>query len=444
MDKLTPGIEEPRVVSIESLEQEARGVGHWQGKTIFIDGALPGERVEFSSYRRKPAYEFARPVKLLRESAQRVHPRCPHYGVCGGCSLQHFEVRAQLAAKQRTLEDALWHIGRTRPEQILPAVHGPAWGYRQRARLAVRHVVKKGGVLVGFHERSSSFVADMTSCEVLPDRISLLLPRLRELIAKLSVHDRLPQIEVACGDAADVLVLRILRPLIGSDEVLLREFADRHGIVWYLQPGGPASAQAFYPLPAPELSYRLPEFDLTMTFGPTEFTQVNFAVNRVLVGKAVALLAPGPGERIADMFCGLGNFSLAIARRGAEVVGFEGANALVARASRNADRNGLGGLCHFREADLFRQADQCWSARERFDGMLIDPPRDGAIELIKSLPEPSPERIVYVSCNPATLARDAGVLTNVRGYRFTAAGVVNMFPHTAHVESLAVFRRGKA
>ncbi|RPI47538.1 MAG: 23S rRNA (uracil(1939)-C(5))-methyltransferase RlmD [Betaproteobacteria bacterium] len=441
MERIAPGAAEARIIGIESLEQEARGVGRWQGKTIFVEGALPGERVEFSPYRRKPAYEFARLSRILHESPQRVVPRCPHFGVCGGCSLQHFEARAQVAAKQRILEDALWHIGRVKPEHVLPAIYGPAWEYRQRARLAVRNVPKKGGVLVGFHERSSSYVADMTSCQVLPERISSLLPRLRELVSGLSVRDRLPQIEVACGENVDVLVLRILQPLNAADEQRLRGFSDANHVVLYLQPGGPESAEPFHPVPAPELAYNLPAFGLSMRFGPTEFTQVNAAVNRVLVSRAVGLLRAQAGERVADMFCGLGNFSLAIARGGANVVGFEGTATLIARATRNAEANDLAGLCRFVRADLYRQAEAALAADGPFDRMLVDPPRDGAIELIKALREPLPKRIVYVSCNPATLARDSGVLVQVLGYRLEAAGVVNMFPHTAHVESIAVFQR---
>lgn len=428
-----------RVIDIESLEQEGRGVGHWQGKTIFVEGALPGERVEFSPYRRKPAYEFAQAGRLLRESSQRVVPRCPHYGVCGGCSLQHFEPRAQVAAKQRILEDALWHIGRVRPEHVLPPIYGPSWEYRKRARLTVRHVVKKGGVLVGFHEKRSSFVADMTSCRVLPGKISDLLPSMRQLVASLTIRDRVPQIELACGDRVDAVVLRILEPLGAADESKIRAFADQHELVVYLQPGGPQTALLFHPQTAPQLAYRLPEFDLEMVFGPTEFTQVNPAVNRVLVGRAVRLLDPQPGELVADMFCGLGNFSLAIARMGAQVVGFEGSAGLVERASGNAERNGLGSRCRFMRADLFKQAEDALASARCMDRMLIDPPRDGAMDLLKALRAPVPRRIVYVSCNPATLARDAGLLVQVHGYRLAAVGIVNMFPHTAHVESMAVF-----
>ena len=444
MEQLKPQDGLPRIITIESLDQEGRGVGHWQGKAIFVDGALTGETVEFSPYRRKPTYEFAQPSRILRESPQRVAPRCPHFGVCGGCSLQHQDVRSQVAAKQRILEDALWHIGRVRPERMLPPIYGPSWEYRQRARLTVRDVPKKGGVLVGFHERRRSYVADMTSCAVLPERISRLLPLLRQLVSQLSVRDRLPQIEVACAEPLDALVLRILQPLSDRDETILRQFADAHRIAIYLQSAGPASARLFHPPDAPDPTYRLPEFGVTVSFAPTQFTQVNESINRVLVSRAVSLLAPAQGERVADMFCGVGNFSLAIARRGADVIGVEGLEALVRRATDNAVRNGLSLRCRFVRADLFKFTPPDLAALGRIDRMLIDPPRDGAVELVKALSGGVPRRIVYVSCNPATLARDAAVLTQVQGYRLTAAGVVNMFPHTAHIESIAAFEHGQS
>jgi 23S rRNA (uracil1939-C5)-methyltransferase len=324
---------------------------------------------------------------------------------------------------------------------MLPPLYGPAWAYRQRARLTVRNVPKKGGVLVGFHERRSSYVADMTVCPVLPRHIGGLLPLLRELVSSLSLRERLPQIEVACADNIDVLVLRILQPLTPADEARIRSFADRHAVAIYLQPAGPESAYPFHPVPMPELEYRLPEFGLSLTFGPTEFTQVNAALNRVLVSRAVRLLEPRAGEKVADLFCGLGNFSLPIASRGAHVVGIEGSGTLVERAAHNAQRNALSDRCRFVRADLFKDAGAALTREGPFRRILVDPPRDGAIEAVKALPRPLPSRIVYVSCNPATLARDAGVLVSVQGYELTAAGIANMFPHTAHVESMAVFDR---
>ncbi|MEW5770742.1 MAG: 23S rRNA (uracil(1939)-C(5))-methyltransferase RlmD [Pseudomonadota bacterium] len=430
------------LVTIESMDHEGRGVTHHEGKAIFVDGALPGELCEVSSYRKKPNYEQAQVVAIRRPSPFRVAPQCRWFGVCGGCSHQHLDESAQVAVKQRVLEDCFAHIGQVRAESMLSPIHGPTWGYRTRARLSVRNVPKKGGVLVGFHERKSSYVADMTSCEVLPRRISDLLPKLRVLIAQLSIRDRLPQIELAAGEDVDVLVLRILEPLSADDETVLKAFADQHRVQFWLQPKGPDTAHPFYPLDAPELSYRLPEFDLVMPFRPTEFTQVNHGINRMLIRRAMRLLDPRPGERIADFFCGLGNFSLPIARGGASVLGVEGSAGLVARAVENAARNGLAQRSEFRVADLFQMTPESYAALGSFDKLLIDPPRDGAIELVKSLPDAgAPHRIVYVSCSPATLARDAAVLVHQKGYRLVTAGVANMFPHTAHVESIALFER---
>jgi 23S rRNA (uracil1939-C5)-methyltransferase len=428
-------------LKVESLDQEGRGVARRDGKAVFIEGALPGETVTYSVFRRKPTYEIATLGEVIEESAARVTPRCRHFGLCGGCSLQHFEARAQVAVKQRVLEDSLWHIGRVRPQRVLPAIYGPAWEYRHRARFTVRYVPKKGGALVGFHEKKSSYVADMDSCEVLPQRISVLIRPLRDLVSALSIRSRLPQIEVALGEGADVLVFRILEPLLPPDAELLRTFARRHGVRLFLQPGGPDTAAPMSAEDDTDLYYALPEFDLKIRFAPTDFTQVNHGVNRVLVRRAVALLEPRTGERVADLFCGVGNFSLAIARSGAEVVGVEGSAELVRRAASNAEANGLAGAAAFVERDLYRAVADPLAGLGRFDRMLIDPPRDGAMDVVKALPDDGPQRLVYVSCNPGTLARDAAVLTQARGYRLEAAGVVNMFPHTAHVESIAVFEK---
>jgi len=431
-------------VFVESLDQEGHGVGHVAGRVVFIDGALPGERVGISVFRRKPNFDQAKLAEIYRESPYRVQPRCPHFGVCGGCSLQHLEFGAQVAVKQRMLEDALWRIGKVRAEQMLSPIRGPAWGYRHRARLSARYVAKKDGALVGFRERHRSYVADMRGCDVLPPGISRLIVPLRELIDRLSIRERLPQVEVAVGDQVSVLVLRVLESPSPEDQALLRNFSEQEQVQLWLQPRGPDSAYAFHPSQAPQLAYSLPEFDIVMPFLPTEFTQVNPGVNRVLVRRVATLLKPGEGERIADFFCGLGNFSLPLARRGASVTGYEGSAALVARAGANAGLNGLSGCARFTQADLFR-VDADWMAEQgRFDKWMVDPPRDGAIELVKALPEAwekAPRRIVYVSCNPNTLARDAGVLVHVKRYRLRAAGIVNMFPHTSHVESIALFER---
>ena len=440
-------------VAIESLDQEGRGIARVEGKTVFVDGALPGELVGIETLRHKPAFDIARVVAIDKPSASRVAPRCPHFGVCGGCTLQHADPALQLAAKQRVLEDALARIGRVAPETLLPPISGPAWGYRHRARLSVRHVPKKGGVLVGFHERKSSFVADMRECHVLPKHLSGLLPALRALVASLTIRDRLPQIEVAVGErlpavegapatTVHALVLRVLDMPTETDEAKLVAFADMHRVELWLQPGGPNTVAPFHPRHA-TLAYTLPEFDVAIPFAPTDFTQVNAAVNRVLVRRAVMLLAPAAAERVADFFCGLGNFSLPIARLGAHIVAIDGNAALVKRARDNAIRNGLGDRVTFASGNLFAATRETIASLGPLDRALIDPPREGAVELAKALPRRDDrdvlKRIVYVSCNPATLARDAAVLVNDRGYRLTAAGVVNMFPHTAHVESIAVF-----
>ena len=427
---------------IESLDREARGVTHVEGKAIFVDGALPGEDVEYSPYRRKGSYELAQLLRVKSPSPSRVEPHCRWFGHCGGCSLQHMEFRAQVAAKQRILEDAFWHIARIRPERMMSPIYGEPWRYRHRARMSVRLVRKKGGVLVGFHERRSSFVADMTSCEVMPERISDLIPKLRSLVGNLSLCERLPQVEVAIGERVTVLVLRVLEPPSEQDKVLLKAFAEAVGVQFWLQPVGPETAVPFWPLDAPPLDYTLPEFDVSIAFRPTDFTQVNHAVNRMLVRRALGLLDPASGERVLDLFCGLGNFTLPIARRGARVHGVEGSPELVQRAVHNAGRNALEGRCSFEAANLFDEAavERVMARAGAIDKALIDPPREGAMEVVKRLSVATgTRRIVYVSCDPGTLARDAGVLVGTQGYTLRAAGIVNMFPQTSHVESIALF-----
>lgn len=424
------------------MDNEGRGIAHVEGKTIFIEGALPGETVEYSVFRKKPSYELANVSQVIHASSQRVTPLCPHFGVCGGCSMQHLNMQAQTATKQRVLEDAFWHIARLKPGQLYPPIAGAGWGYRHRARLSVRRVPKKGGMLVGFHEKRSSYVAMMDSCAVLPPAVSVLIPALKDLVGGLSTPDRIPQVEVAIGSEQTVLVLRHLEPLTAADEARLRSFADAHGVVWYLQAKGPDTATLFYPVDAPPLAYVLPDFALQLRFSPTEFTQVNHGINCMLVRRAMALLQPAAGERIGDFFCGLGNFTLPIASLGASVVGIEGSEALVRRARGNAELNGLAMRCEFRIANLFEVTKESLVALTPFDKLLIDPPRDGAIALVKALPaEGAPHRIVYVSCSPATLARDAAVLVHEKGYVLRGAGIASMFPHTSHVESIALFER---
>jgi 23S rRNA (uracil1939-C5)-methyltransferase len=424
------------LLSIDALDAEGRGVArNPQGKVVFVEGGLPGERVAVRVFQAKRKFDLARASSIIEASAGRREPRCPHFGVCGGCATQHADERTQMAAKQRWLEDCLERIGSVTPETMLPIVYGPEWGYRHRARLSVRYLERRGGAMVGFRERRSTHVADMRECHVLPEKISLLIPALRSLVDSLSVRERVPQIEVAVGDNAAVLVFRHLLPLEERDSQALKDFAEKHAIHVWLQPGGPDSAHPLQPA-ASELYYELPEFGLRIHFRPTDFTQVNHAMNRVLVSRALRLLDPQPGERIADLFCGLGNFSLPLAARGAQVVGFEGNRELVERARANARANAM--VAQFETLDLFKGSIAPFGP---FAKVLLDPPREGAVEIVRALPDDWPRRVVYVSCDPATLARDAAVLVHTRGFRLTAAGVVNMFPHTAHVESIALYER---
>jgi 23S rRNA (uracil1939-C5)-methyltransferase len=445
------------ILDIESLDMEARGVGHLPnedgtpGKVIFVEGALPGERVRFKSYRRKAKWEAADMTELLSESSLRTTPKCEFFGRCGGCAMQHLNAPAQVAIKQRVLEDNLRHIGRVNPENVMRPIQGPDWHYRYRARMSVRYVEKKGGVLIGFHEKKSSYIADMRTCQILPAKVSAMLVPMRSLVAALSIRERLPQIELAVGEHESgqviVLVLRIMEPLSAGDEVKLKAFADKWDVEFWLQTKGPDTAVAWYPQRRP-LQYLLPEFGVRMPFKPTDFTQVNHQINRVLVSRALRLLQVQPDDRVADLFCGLGNFTLPLATQARSVVGIEGSPALTERSLQNAALNGLDKKITFQNRNLFEFALDDLKALGRFDRVLIDPPREGAMEVCKAIAEAresdpmlQPERIVYVSCNPATLARDAGVLVHVGGYRLSKAGVVNMFPHTAHVESIAVFDR---
>ena len=443
-------------LDVESLDLEAQGVAHrkdgeGEGKVVFIEGALPTERVQVQVSRKKNNWEQGQMSALQRESAQRVRPGCPHFGLhagaCGGCKMQHLHPAAQVAVKQRVLEDNLWHLAKVRPERVLRPIEGPAWGYRDRARLSVRYVAKKGTVLIGFHERKSRYVADMQVCPVLPARVSRMLMPLRELIGSMDQRDRLPQIELAVGTGVIALVLRHLEPLTVTDAQRLRDFAAVHDVQWWLQPKGPETVHLL-DADGPTLAYQLPEFGIHMPFKPTDFTQVNPHINRVLVERGVRLLDVQAGERVIDWFCGLGNFTLPLATRTARVLGIEGSATLVARARANAQLNGLAERASFDVRNLFELSADDLRSLGAADRWLVDPPREGAFALVKALAElggaddwAPPRRIVYVSCNPATLARDAGLLVHQAGYRCSLAGVVNMFPHTAHVESMAVFDR---
>ena len=450
-------------LTIESMDLEAQGVAHRpDGKVVFVDGALPFEKVRANVHRKKDNWEKASLLEVLHESSQRVKPGCPHFGLhagsCGGCKMQHLDASAQMAVKQRALEDNLWHLGKVKPETVLRPIQGPSWGYRYRARLSVRYVVKKGQVLVGFHERKSRYVADMRHCPILPPHVEAMLMPLREMIGGMDARETLPQIELACGDRVTALVLRHMEPLSKKDMLALHSFAEKHQVQWWLQSKGPDTVCLMGGALGEPLSYDLPEFGITMPFKPTDFTQVNPHINRVLVTRALRLLDVQPHERVIDWFCGLGNFTLPLATLAREVLGIEGSEALVARSSENylinqVNRNEPLAPTRFVVRDLFEMTPELLRQDGSADKWLVDPPREGAFSLVQALAlmqqQPdirqgwmAPRRIVYVSCNPSTLARDAGVLVNSAGYRMSFAGAVNMFPHTAHIESMAVFDLG--
>ncbi len=424
---------------IASLTHEGRGLTHVDGKAVFVDGALAGERVRFRYTRLQRRFDEGTVVEVLRPAPERVEPKCPHFGVCGGCRLQHLEATAQIHMKQASLADIFSRIGRVTPERWLAPLIAGHWGYRRKARLGVRHVLKKGRTLVGFRERGNAFLADLTSCEVLHPAVGERLVVLADMIAALSIRDQVPQIEMAMGDDVCVLVLRVMQPPSADDIAHLLAVAAREGFHLYLQDGG---VETIHPLPgqAVELSYSLPGHGVHLVFEPHDFTQVNLELNRLMVDQALELLAIQPHESVLDLFCGLGNFTLPLAHRAATVVGVEGDAGLVARARANAALNGIE-TAQFYTANLDAELDQQPWLNQRFQTALLDPPRTGALAVLDTLPRLGIERILYVSCNPATLARDADRLVNTLGYRFCAAGVMDMFPHTAHVESMALFER---
>lgn len=422
---------------IESLDQEGRGVAHLGGKTVFVDGALPGELVSLRRTRRQRRHDEAVVVEVQRASPERVTARCAHYGVCGGCSLQHLDHGAQLAAKGRVFAETLARIGGVVPGEWLPPLTGPDFGYRRRARLGCRFVDKKGRVLVGFRERGSPLLADLSSCDVLAPPVGMLVASLAELVGALEVRRRVAQIEVAVGDNLTALVLRVLDDPPQADLDRLREFESRHGVALYLQRGGLDTVQPLSP-PAVPLRYELAGLPAGIEFAPTDFVQVNGALNRLMVARALELLEPRPADTALDLFCGLGNFSLPLARRTAAVVGVEGDDALVSRARANAARNGIDNA-EFHAANLAAEPQTGGWARGRYDLVLLDPPRAGAREILPVAASSRPRRIVYVSCHPGSFARDAGILAGELGYRLTAAGIMDMFPQTSHVETIALF-----
>jgi 23S rRNA (uracil1939-C5)-methyltransferase len=428
----------PVVATIETLSHEGRGVVRLDGKTVFVDHALPGETVRFRYLRRRSKRDEAEAVEILNPSPRRVAPFCNHFHACGGCSLQHLAPEYQIEHKLNVLLEQLRHIGRVEPREVLPPLTGPVQGYRRKARLGTRYVFRKERVLVGFRERHSSFIADMDCCDVLHPAVGGLLPALKALLGGLSIRDRVPQIEAAVGEDGAVLVLRHLTPLTREDREKLLAFETRYGVRLWQQPGGPETAA---PLSSEggngDLSYGFDEEGITLFFHPLDFTQINFAVNRAMLQRIRELLQPGPGDAVLDLFCGLGNFTLPLARRVDRITGLEGDEALVRRARDNAERNGITNA-EFRQTDL-SQGQPAEMADRGYDKVLLDPPRTGAREILQSLDLAGVKRLVYISCNPATLARDAGILVYERGLRLAAAGVMDMFPHTSHVESVALF-----
>lgn len=433
---------EPVTIQITDLSHDGRGVGRMGEKAVFVHGALPGETVRARLVARNRRHDEALAVEVIQAAPERVEPACPWFDHCGGCALQHLDAAAQRRLKHKRLVDNLQRLGGVSPESWLEPLHGEAWHYRRRARLSARRVSGKNRVLVGFREKQGRYVADVAHCPVLHIRFSHALQGLSTLLGELSVADAVPQIEIASGDDSSAIVLRHLRPLAAQDVMRLRQWSDQEGIAVYLQPKGPDSVHRLWP-EQHRLSYRLPAFDLELAFQPQHFIQVNGPLNRALVERAVALLAPQPQEHVLDLFCGLGNFTLALARRAGHVTGVEGSADLIAAAQANAQANGLNNVS-FDVANLYEDVSTKYWFKSNFDAILLDPPRSGALEILPLIAASGVRRLLYVSCNPATLARDAGELVRAHGFRLVSAGIADMFPHTAHVESLALFERASA
>lgn len=425
--------------TIEKLSHEGRGIAHINGKTTFIDNALPGEQVDFEYTYTKSQFDEGKAIQIHQAAANRVEPRCPHFTICGGCSMQHLAQDAQIAHKQQTLLNQLQHFGQVQPNEILTPISSENYGYRTKARLGARLVHKKNSVLVGFREKYSNYLAEIDSCVILDERVGTKITALRELIASLSCPAEIAQIEVAMGEENVILIFRHLAPLTEQDHALLLAFANEHHFIIYLQPKGLDSIHVLPGQQTTWLNYHLKKYDLELLFHPTDFTQVNFAINQQMVEKALSLLELKPNDITLDLFCGLGNFTLAIARHCQKVIGVEGSNEMVMRAKMNAEHNNIHNT-EFYAADLTQDVTQQTWIKTPFNKLLIDPPRSGAQEIIEKLPFAQIERIVYVSCNPATLARDTALLIK-QGYRLEKAGILDMFPHTTHVESIALFKR---
>ena len=431
--------EQVHEVEITDLTHDGRGVARIEDKAVFVAGALPGERAIVRIGARHRNYDEARVETLLTRSPDRVEPRCPHFGLCGGCALQHLAAPAQIAAKQRVLAENFERIGKVEPARWLDALTDAAWGYRRRGRLSVKYVDKKGRALVGFREANGRYVADVARCEVLVPAIGERIAAIGELVGGLDAVREIPQIEIASGDGTVALVFRHLSPLSEGDRAALVAFGQAHGIAIFAQPGGNDSVHPLWP-EAPRLAFSIPSADVELEFRPLDFIQVNARMNERMIAHALSLLDPQPGERVLDLFCGLGNFTFPIARRCKEVVGVEGEHGLVERAKANAAANGVANVDYHVANLLDDQRETPW-ARAAYDKILIDPPRSGAAAVFDYLPRKGTNRVVYVSCHPGSLARDAGILVEKHGFKLKAAGVMDMFPHTAHVESIALFER---
>ena len=432
---------EPIDVSIHGLAHDGRGVGKTSaGKTVFVDMALPGETVTMQYTNTRSQFDEGRTIAVLEAASDRVEPNCAHFGICGGCSMQHLAHEAQITTKQSTLQELLAHQAEADDYELLEPLQAEVWNYRRKARLGVKYVHKKETVLVGFREKRSSFITDISDCPIMDQRVASMIEPLKEFLTGLEARSTIPQIEVACGDEDVALVFRHLEPLSEEDHEALKDFAVRNDFHLYLQPGGPKTVTKVYPDDQQlRLQYVLANYDLAMQFHPMDFTQVNAELNRAMIDRAMALLEPDSNDTVLDLFCGLGNFSLPIARSGARVVAVEGDAEMVERGYENARLNGLSNV-DFYAADLTADyATMSW-AQETFDKILIDPPRSGALEIVNKITQFAAKRIVYVSCNPITLARDSKVLVDA-GYTLVSAGVMDMFPHTAHVESIALFER---
>ncbi|MDH5611905.1 MAG: 23S rRNA (uracil(1939)-C(5))-methyltransferase RlmD [Gammaproteobacteria bacterium] len=431
--------EETIQVEIESLSAEGRGIAHVDGRIVFIEQALPGETVAFKYTKLSKNIAEGRAVEILQASTDRVTPKCTAFAMCGGCSLQHMDTTAQLALKQKTFEDHLQHIGKVTVENLLPPLTGPLWSYRHKARLGVRYVRKRDQIMIGFRESNSAFITDTEQCEILHASVGFLLTELSEYMMRMEQKENIPQIEVAVGDNQTVLVFRHLESLPESDREILRELGIKHNLVIYLQAGSPDDLEALYPQEPEMLYYELPKHDVRIEFQPSDFTQINPEINRSMLDRAIDFLQLNKNDQVLDLFCGLGNFSLPMARKCAQLTAVEGSQVMVKKARDNAAKNNINNV-EFFMADLY--SDEIASApwlKQKYNKILLDPPRSGADAVLRYLDKMGAERIVYVSCHPATLARDAGVLVNELGYRLIDAGIMDMFPHTKHVESIAVF-----